>query len=230
VPPDEDNASANPGQLSVQHDNCTKVARQSRRRCAGGQGIVARTEENFQCVHKAGATRCRAVALGLKTIVALLACTLVISLLSTWERRLASAATASCFSFSPSTFLKPCSASRGTLRDVPYTCAVIAYIAPSLHCERNTTNSLRVTARSPPTAPPPNHRLRAQESPIEAARAHSICRSSRTSSNRRTPPGQGPKQKPAASPRHGRDGKTHGPAKMLPQRRSKSLFMSAHKR
>ena len=146
------------------------------------------------------------------------------------ERRLASEATTLCFSFSPSTFLKPCSASRGTQRDVPYTCAAIAYIAPSLHCERNTTSSLRVTARSPPTAPLPNHRARAQESPIEAARAFPTCRSSRTSSNRRTPPGQGPKQKPAASPRHGRDGRTHGLAKMLPQKRSKSSFMSAHKR
>jgi hypothetical protein len=152
------------------------------------------------------------------------------------------------YSFSTSTLPKPCSASRGALRDVPTPRAAIAFTvaftASFLHCARCTTANTSTTTtttlyhnplatqqtRSLPTAPPDTDWLRAQKPPIKTAGADAACRSLRMFSSQRMPPGPGPKQKPAASPPHDRDGKTHGLARMLLQRRFKSSSTSAHRK
>lgn len=120
-----------------------------------------------------------------------------------------------CFSFSPSTFAKPCSESGRTLRDVPTSCAAIAYIAESLHCARYTTTTLARTStlsagRSSqhPLASPP-------KVTIEAATPIQPCLSLKMFSSQKILHGQDRKQTPAASPlHHDHDGKNHGHAKM----------------
>jgi hypothetical protein len=135
-----------------------------------------------------------------------------------------------CFSFSSSTSLKPCSVFRGALRDVATSCAAIADIASSLHCSRYTTTTLARTSTLS-AAPPNTHWLRPQKSLIEAATPNQQCLSSRMSSNRKMLPDQDRKQTPAANLlHHAHDGRIHGPAKMWPQKRSKSSYMSARKR